>query len=272
MTGQSVVAGTSDGKEAGLANAIYKGIENSPVKLTDGRWEGKPYVEGGASRPAAGLVEDFILSDDLNGDGRSESVVLLWQNSGGTGTFGHLAVMVEVDGEWVNLATAPVGDRVQIRSGEISGESIQLDVVQQGEADAGCCPTQLATRSWRLVESGLIEDETIVTGTLSLSVLEGTGWALEDAAATLLFNDGTVSGNSGCNRYSAGIEYGPAPGEISIGPAMGTRMACPEEQMAAEHKFLDSLSRVNTFRFLAGKLALTGERESETFTLKFNRQ
>jgi hypothetical protein len=113
-------AGTTEEAGSRLANASYQGIENAPVQLKNGRWEGEPYVEGGASRPAVGLVEDFTLRGNLNGDGVNESVVLLWQSSSGSGTFKYIAVMAEVNGNLTNVATAPVGDRVQLRSSEIS--------------------------------------------------------------------------------------------------------------------------------------------------------
>jgi hypothetical protein len=67
-------AGTESDLSTSLANASYQGIEDSPVQLENGRWEGKPYVEGGASRPSVGLVEDFSLQGDLDGDGNPETV------------------------------------------------------------------------------------------------------------------------------------------------------------------------------------------------------
>ena len=162
--------GMADGQAitaAELAGATYQGIDEGSITLQNGRWEGEPYVEGGASRPAAGLVGDFVLSGDLNGDGINESVVLIWQSSGGSGTFRYLAVM-ERDGDQVkNLGMAELGDRVKVRGGRIDGELIVLDVLQQGEGDAACCPTQLATRSWLMIDGQLVEGDINITGTLS---------------------------------------------------------------------------------------------------------
>ena len=76
-----------------LAHATYSGVMNEPVTLISGRWEGEPYVDGGASRPAVGLVEHFILPGDLNGDGLDEAVTLLWESSGGSGNRLYLAVV-----------------------------------------------------------------------------------------------------------------------------------------------------------------------------------
>jgi len=265
-----------------LANATYFGIGENPVTLSDGRWEGEPYAEGGASRPSVGLVKDFRLDGDLDGDGIDETVVLLWQSSGGSGTFDYLAVMDRKDHTVTNRATAGVGDRVQVRSGRIADGRIVLDVVQQAEGEAACCPSQLATRSWSLAGSELIESEEQVTGTLSVGVLDGSEWVLEqmaqdealppDAEVTLLFADGRVAGKSACNRYSASVEQGDSPGALKIGPAMGTRMACPEGLMELETQYLAALSQVTGFSFQAGKLLLTRLHDGEYSVMVFKKE
>ena len=53
QTGFACEAGSSITR---LENATYTGIEDEPVTLLSGQWEGTPYVEGGASRPRVGLL------------------------------------------------------------------------------------------------------------------------------------------------------------------------------------------------------------------------
>jgi len=130
-----------------LGNATYSGIYEQPVTLSNGRYSGEPFVQGGASRPTVGLVIDFRLTGDLDGDGRDEAVVELWENSGGSGTNNYLAVMAREAVGVVNLATGWLGNRVQLRAGRIIDRTIEVDVLQHGPEDAMCCPTQLATRS-----------------------------------------------------------------------------------------------------------------------------
>lgn len=279
FSSQIALAGEGAPTATELASATYTGIEEGPVTLVEGRWEGEPYEEGGASRPSAGLVEDFALAADLNDDGSKEAVVLLRQSSGGSGTFSYLAVVGRSDGGVKNLGTAEIGDRVKLRSGRIENDSIILDVLQQGEGDAACCPTQLASRTWSMVDGRLTEGEMEITGTLSLDTLAGTEWALthltrndplsEGAEVTLAFGEGQISGKSACNRYSAGVEQGEAAGDLKIGLAMGTRMACPGEQMDLEYKYLNALTHVTGFSFLAGKLALTWENDGNWSTMLF---
>lgn len=254
---------------SGLENATFTGIEDQPVTLEDGRWEGTPYVEGGASRPSVGLSTDICFSGDLDADGQVETVVILWQSSGGTGSNIYIAVMKSENSGYENISTALLGDRVKLRSGKIDSGKIILEVLQAGEDDPMCCPTQLATRIWTLQDSQLEETAMEVTAKLSLDILEGSEWLLnrfnpeqplpENAGVTLSIAKGRISGKSACNRYSADIEEGDNPGNILIGPTMGTRMACPEPLMEVEQQYLERLVQVTSFSFHLGHLALNGQ-------------
>ena len=268
-TSQCVFAGETGKTMNGLENATYTGIEEQPVTLSQGRWEGPPYVEGGASRPAVGLVEDVLFTGDLDADGKNELVTMLWQSAGGTGSNIYVAVMKPLADGYQNISTALIGDRVKLRGGRIDSGRIILDVLQAGENDPMCCPTELAERSWSLKDGHLEEDEMQVTGKLSLGVLEGGSWRMthinlrqplpQGAEVTLTFEAGRISGKSACNRYSAEIREGERPGDIIIGKAMVTRMACPDPLMEIEMQYLDALALVTGFSFHAGSLALNGQ-------------
>ncbi|MEA3409673.1 MAG: hypothetical protein U9Q95_04925, partial [Candidatus Eisenbacteria bacterium] len=89
-----------------VANATYHGIYEAPVRLANGRFEGEPFVEGGVSRPTVQLIGGVFETGDLDGDGSEESVVLLVENSGGTGSFVYLAAGGRRGGEAGNLGTS----------------------------------------------------------------------------------------------------------------------------------------------------------------------
>jgi len=261
-----------------LAHATYSGILNEPVTLSEGRWEGEPYVQDGASRPTVGLVDHFILTGDLDKDGLDEAVTLLWESSGGSGNRLFLAAVSSGDDVVTNLGTALIGDRVQIRSGTIEDGLITLDIVRAGPGDAACCPTQKALVSWALSGDGLsrIADET--TGTLSPADLAGHEWTLlelgrdqplpEDIEISFLFQDDRVFGNSGCNSYFAGVLAVEA-GELAFNGMGATRMACPEPRMDLERRYLSALAGATGFRFLAGRLVLTCDTDEGPQTLVF---
>ncbi len=250
-----------------LANAVYRGIEDHPVRLQNKLWQGEPFVAGGASRPRVGLVEDFQLTGDVNDDGVDEAVVILWQSSGGSGTYLFLAVMGRADSDIVNLATAPIGDRVQIRSGRIDDGKIELDLVQQGPGDAACCPSRIVIRSWTIGARGLTESPVRVSGALTPADIGNREWILsrfargeaapESPEITLTYRQGQFMGHSGCNRYFGQVKAGQMPGDLVVGPIAGTRMACQAEVMEVEQHFLTALENAFKFSYLAGKLALT---------------
>ncbi len=261
-------------------DATYSGIYEYPITLKDGHWQGTPFIEEGASRPTVGLVEDFRLTGDLDGDGEMEYIVFLWENSGGSGTRIYLAVMGLQEGRFVNLNTTLIGDRIKLRAGRINKGKIELDVIQHGPNEPACCPSQKATRIWSLVAKKLIQEKTLLNGTLSLVDLEGVEWVLfrlkmkEALSAkpevTLRFDGEKIVGKSGCNRYFAGVmESGNGAREISISHVGSTRMACPEEAMNLERRYLEALEGVFQFSFLSGKLALTWKKGEVFHTMLF---
>ena len=262
-----------------LSHATYSGIISEPVTLADGRWEGKPFVEGGASRPTVGLVDHFNLTGDLDGDGVNEAVALLWESSGGSGTRLFLAAVASGNNVVTNLGTALIGDRVQIRAGAIANGRITLDIVRAGPDDPACCPTEKALVTWTLSEDGLsqIADET--TGTLSLADLGGHEWVLiefgpeqhlpEDVEISLLFQDDRVSGSSGCNSYFAGI-MAPNAGKLAFNGMGATRMACPEPVMDLERRYLSALAGATGYTFLTGRLVLSCETDEGPVALIYS--
>ncbi len=268
-------------KDAG--NMLYHGIyEHKGINLKNGKWSGMPFVQGGASRPTAGLIKDFTFTGDLNGDGVDERVVFLWESSGGSGTRIYMAVLGSHKGKLVNLATHLVGDRVQLQMGRVNHGKIELYVVQAGKGDAACCPTNKVLRTWSLRNKQLIENKAESLGRFSLADLEGIEWTLtqinwrqnlpENITITLTIDGDKVSGRSGCNRYFAAIKEGEMPGDIKIGQAAGTRMACPGDAMELESRFLKALSNVIKYSFVNGRLALTYKDEDAIGTMLFTAQ
>lgn len=64
----------------------------------------------------------------------------------------------------------------------------------------------------------------------------------------LAFKDGKVSGHAGCNRYSAGMTFGPAAGQVSVSHGISTRMACEPRRMAFETAFIRAFEASTRYR------------------------
>lgn len=255
-----------------LQNMTFSGFEGlDPVTLQEGLWQGAPAVEGGASRPEILLLGDLLLTGDVDSDGVEETVVLLNLSTGGTGQLLHLAVTKRVDGIAKNVATTVVGDRVQVRGARIEAGDILLDVVQAGSEDAMCCPGELATRGWALQPTGGLKplETSAPTGRLTLETIAGIEWVLRfwewdvpaplEPEVTFRLDDDRIGGKNGCNNYFAGVTAGDAPGDIALGPAGATRMACTGAASAVESRFMQQLEGVKKYGFMLTRLALTYE-------------
>ena len=80
--------------------------------------------------------------------------------------------------------------------------------------------------------------------------------------ATARFQDGKVSGHAGCNSFNASYEI--TGDQITIGPAMTTRMHCaePDGIMDQEQEYLQALSRVRVYELTDTGLKLRDEKGS----------
>jgi heat shock protein HslJ len=254
-----------------LGAATYSGFESTaqPVALANGVWEGTPFVEGGASRPVVTLLRGSRVTGDVDGDGEDEAIVLLAENSGGSGTLLHIAVVDREGPEVVNTATRVLGDRVQVRDLAVEDGGLRIDVVRTGPRDPACCPGELATYRWLVAGSGLVDGQPEeVTGRMSLAMLAGQRWRLRrfdretpvagSVEVTLRYEDGRLRGSAGCNPYAAASvdrTEGPAGG-ILIGPPTSRRRTCDAQTMAVEERYLHLLAGTVKFSFGAGRLLL----------------
>ena len=139
-----------------LKNIEYKGIYDKPVKLTDGTYEGEPFVEGGSSRESVHFVDSLTRFGDLNGDGINDAIVILLENSGGSGVFIYMAVVLSQDEKAINVATKSLSDRTQIESISINSKEIVLTLLTHGPDDPMCCPSQKEIKKYELEDGVLI--------------------------------------------------------------------------------------------------------------------
>jgi len=110
------------------------------------------------------------------------------------------------------------------------------DTTDSGETDDGTHSGDLAGRTWRLLA---------LTGHESLPA---------DIEITAVFEDESVAGSSGCNRYNAAFDV-TGPG-LEVGPIMGTRMACPEPAASLETDYLGVLGDAELFLIENGQLTI----------------
>jgi heat shock protein HslJ len=283
--GQVSVASVEPTQAYDVTTGSFTGFEGIAelVQLQQGKWEGSPWVEGAAARPQIILLDGMEATGDLDEDGIPESVVLLNLAMGGTGQLLYLATIPRDADSNSAIPVTEVGDRVKIRAIDISGGRLSLDVLQAGPEDAMCCAGELATRTWEMNERGeLLEvDSGIAPSRFTVATLAGSEWELERWSAgelaentgiSLAFDESGIAGSSGCNRYNASLSDGESPGAVSVGPVAGTRMACPEQQMTFESRYLQALAATSKLTFLNGRLLLTAASEAGITSLYFVRK
>jgi heat shock protein HslJ len=105
--------------------------------------------------------------------------------------------------------------------------------------------------------------------------LEGTPWVVESGLKTpgwektppgATFQDGAVSGSSGCNRFHASYEL--EGDSLKLGAIATTEMACPEPAMTVEQEYVDALRSVAGWRIEDGVLVLLDEGGAELLRLR----
>lgn len=79
--------------------------------------------------------------------------------------------------------------------------------------------------------------------------------------------DGSVTGNSGCNRFFGAYEI--VSDIIRVGALASTKRACPDQIMQSENAFLDALKKSEKFKIVSGtnQLVLFGADGSKVLAL-----
>lgn len=111
--------------------------------------------------------------------------------------------------------------------------------------------------------------------------LEGATWQLEsfvegdvashysDVTVTARFEAGQVTGSAGCNNYFAA--YTLTDGRLTFGPIGATRMACEDNRMAVETKYLAALDSAESYTISGHTLTLNYAGGALHFQLADNR-
>lgn len=179
----------------------------------------------------------------------------IWRGKPTTGQSGDLVAFLNhtACSDGMSDKTHPVTARVSL---------------SDGRALAGCC---------RIVAAAAAETTATALAATSLSIdgatsIDGPTWRLTalrglDAKAlhvgeepvTARFQDGRVSGFSGCNRFFGG--YTLDGDRLVIGQLAGSMMMCPEASMTLEHALTSSLA--GTFQFTVAGQTLTLLRDSK---------
>ena len=124
------------------------------IQLVDGAYEDK-YGDGATQVNQVGFLSAAL--GDLNTDAADDAAVVLWMNTGGSGTFIYLAAMVDVGGIPVQADIGMLGDRAQVEQMAIDSGVITVDILTHGPDDPMCCPSQRVTQTYQLQDGKLLQ-------------------------------------------------------------------------------------------------------------------
>jgi heat shock protein HslJ len=252
-------------------NADYQ-IGDQRVTLVNGRAE-TPAAPGSAAMIVTNCCSNEARAD-LNGDGRDDSVFVLVQQTGGSGTFFYVAAALAADGRHVGSHAVLLGDRVVPQNIEIDPDGIiTVSYADRAPGESFATPPSVP-KSIRLkldtesLQFGEVAQDFAGEADPARMTLEMKPWVWVAAryadgsellprrsdAFTLTFGaDGRFAATTDCNRM--GGTYTAAGDAMKFGNVFATRMFCEGSQ---ENEFSALLNAVVSYRFTArGQLILT---------------
>jgi heat shock protein HslJ len=284
-TGIVLIAGTflaSTAKLAAAEGGLLTNLEyrtsstkSGTVKLVNGEYR-EPAAPGSASETVVKLT-DRVAAAVL--DGKRAAAAVLVTETGGSGTFSELALIVEQNGALVNVDTVRLGDRIKVNSLAFVKGAVTVDMAIPGPNDPACCPTQKAVRTYTVANGKLVEasggDTAEQAATLTDVLWEwhetkrsdGTGVTPDDPSKyTLEFlEDGKVEVRFDCNRGFG--TYTVSAASLTITLMAGTTAECPPVTWGRE--YIKELRAAQSFALRDGDLSVT--LSSGKGTMKFIR-
>jgi hypothetical protein len=190
------------------------------VQLTDGQYQ--QGTDATTLDFAHVSLSEFISIGDLTGDGINEAAAILFENYGGTGNFGFLAIYTNVNGLPVFLTSTIIDDRPMINSMTIENGEVYLDAIVHGLEDGACCPTLPTTRRYALVNNQLrVTNYTSATSEGSKRTIEIMSPADGTEVTEAVQVNGAVSVAPFENTLSYFI-FDEASNQLAAGPVMVT--------------------------------------------------
>jgi uncharacterized membrane protein len=132
-----------------LKNAEYRSefFPEGTIRLVDGIHREK-IVSGAAAALIVSLGE--VAIGDLNGDGFEDGAVVLVTSAGGSGTFRHLAAVLNRNGTPEHVAVLFLGDRIRVESLSIRSGRIEAAMLIHDTDDPMPQPTLKIVQKYEL--------------------------------------------------------------------------------------------------------------------------
>jgi hypothetical protein len=144
----------NDPTEDVLKNGVYDVKDLGSLTLQNGAYE-KKYGDGATMVNKVGYMASAV--GDLDKDGAKDAAVVLYANTGGSGTFIYLFAATNKSKTLYQAGSLLIGDRTQVKSIAIDGGKITMQTLDFAPTDPKCCPSLNQTRTFSLQAGVLVE-------------------------------------------------------------------------------------------------------------------
>ncbi|MHB1133098.1 MAG: META domain-containing protein [Chloroflexota bacterium] len=270
--------------EEAVRNGKYELPGIGTFQLRDGNYQEK-YGEGATQVKRVGVVT--VAFGQIDGNKIEDAAVVLWANTGGSGTFMYLAPILDQDGKPQQAGAQLLGDRVQIKTLAVESGKIVVTVLSQSPQDPMVSPSLQSVQEYGLQGSTLVnltpaaptapaaprptQQPTAQPSQVAPSGLVGTTWTWQrfvdseekdsflipyPAAYRLeLLSDGKYLVQADCNTGSGSYVLEKSRLDLNAGPM--SQAECKTGSRSSQ--FIAMLGQVATYELQADVLRLNLE-------------
>lgn len=142
---------------ASIAGGTYNVLGLGSVTLTNGEYTNTAFDPAGTGSPIYDTRMEAVTFGDMNADGQEDAVIELRTNTGGTGRFVELALVLNAEGQPQYTTSVAIGDRTVVRALSIADAILVADLITHAESDPLCCPTLEVTLKFKFQDGKLVE-------------------------------------------------------------------------------------------------------------------
>ena len=142
-------------QRAGPGNTIYR-VEGQAVRLVDGR--AFTEILPGAASKTSTRVFGQPAHGDLDGNGETDTALVLVQTGGGSGTFYYAAAALNAEGAWRGTNAVFLGDRIAPQDITIKGHLIIVTYSDRRPDDPMTAPPTVGVTKYLSMEDGKLNE------------------------------------------------------------------------------------------------------------------
>jgi hypothetical protein len=140
-----------------ITGGTYNVLGLGTIKLTNGSYTNAAFDPANPKSTVHDTHMSMVAFGDMNNDGTEDAVVSLGTNTGGSGMFVELALVLNIGGQPQHVTSASLGDRIPVRALHIDNGLLTADLTIHDADDPLCCPSLDVTEYFKYQDKNLVE-------------------------------------------------------------------------------------------------------------------